>query len=112
MTVDIYEAYFPASCVYNGVARRAVSVKLTSDSESGHVTYTASVSFFPHVEEDDYAVSYDAYAEQILFEGKGRRSKKREEVLLSGFRNVCDNLAESLEGTIDWTRALWEPSPR
>ncbi len=112
MTVDIFEAYYAASCEYNGVLRRAASVKLTSDSEKGNLTYTASVSFFPHAEEDDYAVSYDAYAERVLFEGKGRRSKKREAVLLETFRSECDKLAQSLNGTINWQRPLWEHTKR
>lgn len=112
MTIDVYEAYYAASCVYQDVPRRAVSVKLTADSESGHVTYTASVSFFPHREEDDYAVSYDAYAEQVLYSGKGRRSKKREAGLLEDLQSVCDGLAGSLGGTIDWSRPLWIATQR
>lgn len=112
MTNDIFEAYYAASCVYNDVERRAASVKLTSDSEAGSITYTASVSFFPHAEEDDFAVSYDAYAECVLFQGKGRRSKKREAALLAELHGACDLLAESMGGTIDWTALLWEGTPR
>lgn len=112
MTIDVYEAYYAASCVYREVPRRAVSVKLTSDSENGHVTYTASVSFFPHRESYDYAVSYDAYAEQVVYDGKGRRSKKRETLLLEDLQNVCDGLAGSLGGTIYWSRPLWIATQR
>ncbi len=112
MTTDIFEAYYSASCLFNGVKRRAVSVKLTSDSEKGFLTYTASVSFFPHNEADDYAISYDAYAERILFEGNGRRSKKRDAEYLGMFRTVCDELAESLAGTIDWNTPLWIATQR
>lgn len=112
MTTDIFEAYYSASCLFNGVRRRAVSVKLTSDSGKGFLTYIASVSFFPHLEADDYAVSYDAYAERILFEGIGRRSKKRDAEYLEMLHTVCDELAESLEGTIDWNSPLWIATPR
>ena len=51
---------------------------LISNSEAGFITYKAAVTFFPHIDDEDYAVSYDAYFEKELFSGKGRRSKKRE----------------------------------
>ena len=106
MTVDIYQQYFMASCMYNDVPRRAVSVKLTSDSCEGNILYTASVSFFPHADEEDFAVSYDAYAERNLYQAKGRRSKKREALLLQDLRSICDELAGEISGTIEWDRPL------
>ena len=110
MVVDVYSQYFGASCVYNGVERRAVLVRLTSDSEAGQIRYTAGLSFFPHRDEEDYAVSYDAAAEKTLYEGKGRRSKKREAALLDkDLRPALDELAASLEGVIDWDSPLRDP---
>ncbi len=106
MTIDVYQQYFAAECTFNGVPRRAVSVKLTSDSYDGTIAYTASVSFFPHTADDDFAVSYDAYAERKLYRAKGRRSKKREATLMESLQSECDALAEQMGGTILWAQPL------
>ena len=81
-TTDVYERYFEGECEYNGRPRHAAAVKLTAESDSGTIKYTVSVNFFPHDSADDFAVSYDAYFENVIFEGKGRRSKKKEEKYL------------------------------
>ena len=106
--IDIFEGYFPASCVYNGRERHAAKVTLTSDSEKGQIRYEAAVTFFPHDDEEDYGVSYDAYASRVLYEGKGRRSKKREQALLEEFPEVIRELAEELEGEVDLEHPLRE----
>lgn len=107
MVIDVYSQYFAGSCVFNGVERRAVLVRLTSDSEAGQIRYTAGLSFFPHENEEDYAISYDAAAERTLYEAKGRRSKKREAALLEKeLRPTLDALAAELGGAIDWERPL------
>ena len=106
MVVDVYSQYFGASCVYNGVERRAVLVRLTSDSEAGQIRYTAGLSFFPHRDEEDYAVSYDAAAERTLYAGKGRRSRKREAALLTSLRETADELARELGGEVFWDQPL------
>ena len=80
-TVNIYEQYFSAKAEYNNVPRHGALVMLIADSEAGNIRYEAPVSFFPHNNEEDYAVSYDAYFSKVLYEAKGRRSKKREETL-------------------------------
>ena len=108
MTVNVFEQYLEAEAVYNEVERRAALVLLISDSEQGHITYKAAVTFFPHRDEEDYAVSYDAYAEEVLFDGKGRRSKKREQKLLLEFNEVIDRLAEQFDGKVFWDRPLRE----
>ena len=108
MTVDVYSQYFAAECVFHEVPRRAVIVKLTCESGGGEVRYTASVSFFPHRDEEDYAISYDAYAEKELFYKTGRRSKKREAELLEGLRAHADELAAQLDGEIFWDAPLRE----
>ena len=60
-TVNVYEQYFKADMKANGVKRRGALVMLISDSDAGQIRYEAAVTFFPHKNEEDYAVSYDAY---------------------------------------------------
>ena len=106
MVIDVYSQYFAGECVFNGVERRGALVRLTADSEAGSIRYDAGLTFFPHRDEEDYAVSYDAAAEKTLYEGRGRRSRKREAALLDALRPVIDALAESLGGTVFWDRPL------
>ena len=108
MTVNVFEQYLEAEATFNEVERKAALVMLVSDSEQGHICYKAAVTFFPHRDEEDYAVSYDAYAEEVLYEGKGRRSKKREAKLLDGFNEVIDRLSEQFDGQVFWDRPLRE----
>lgn len=74
--VNVYEQYFSAKAEYNSVPRHGALVMLIADSEAGNIRYEAAVSFFPHNNEEDFAVSYDAYFSKVLYEAKGRRSKK------------------------------------
>ena len=104
--IDVYAQYFAGECVYNGVERRGAYVRLTATSDSGFIRYDAGVSFFPHREEDDFAISYDAVAERVLYSAKGRRSKKREAELLDTFRREADKAAETLGGKILWDQPL------
>lgn len=46
-TINVYEQYFAADCMYNGIRRRAALVALISDSNTGMITYEAAVTFFP-----------------------------------------------------------------
>ncbi len=108
MDVDVYSQYFAAECVYNGRERNGVVVNLTSSSEAGTIRYRVSISFFPHVNPEDFAISYDAYAEKEIYNAKGRRSKKREATMLADLRTHADELAKSLGGTIDWGKPLAE----
>ena len=105
-TVDVYRQDFAAHCQQNGRERRAVRVTLTATSEAGTVRYEAAVSFFPHEDEEDYAVSYDVYAARELYAAPGRRSKKREAALLAALPAEAEALAASLEGSIFWNRPL------
>ena len=108
--IDVYQQYFAARCVYNGVPRRAASVMLTASGEAGNIRYSVSVTFFPHTTEDDFAVSYDACAEREIYSAPGRRSKKREKILLEeSLRPAADALAASMDGEIFWDRPLREP---
>ncbi len=106
MTIDVYSQYFEAELVFNEVLRRAALVKLTSDSEEGRIRYTAGVSFFPHEDEEDYAVSYDAFFEKEIYNAKGRRSKKREVEMISKLPAVIDELAKEAGGKVFWEKAL------
>lgn len=106
MDIDIYRKYFEADCVFNGVKRKGALVTLTSRSGGGEITYAAAVSFFPHVSQDDFAVSYDAYAEKVLFSGKGRRSKKRESAFLGELEAHVDEAAAEIGGKVYWDRPI------
>lgn len=108
MTLNIYEQYFSADLLFNGVQRHAAKVMLICTSEAGNVQYEAAVTFFPHNDEEDYAVSYDAYFNKVLYESKGRRSKKREQQLLAEFRDHIDHLSKEAGGEVLWDQPLRE----
>ena len=107
-TVNVYEQYFEASCEYSGVPRKGALVMLIADSCDGMIRYQAAVSFFPHRDEEDFAVSYDAYFEKTLYEAKGRRSKKREKSLMEEFRTYIDELAAEQSAEVYWDKPLRE----
>ena len=67
MEINVYSQYFAAEGCFSGVERKGALVLLISDSEAGTISYRAAVSFFPHRDESDFAVSYDAYFEKELF---------------------------------------------
>ena len=107
-TVNVYEQYFEAEGTFNGVSRKAALVMLTADSCDGNIRYLAGVTFFPHRDEEDFAVSYDAYFEKTLYEAKGRRSKKREQSLLETFQSDINGLAAEQDAEVFWERPLRE----
>jgi tryptophanase len=106
MTFNVYERYFEAECTYNGVERKAADVLLIVTSEGGEVAYEYAVNFFPHRDEEDFAVSYDAYASREIYRAKGRRSKKREACYLGMLEQEADALAGTLGGKIFWDKPL------
>jgi len=108
MTINVYERYYTAEAEYNGVPRRGALVMLVADSDAGNIKYEAAVTFFPHNDEEDYAVSYDAYFSKVLYEAKGRRSKKREEALLQTLTAEIDEMAETIGGKVLWEQPLRE----
>ena len=101
-TVNVYQQFFAAECVYDNVERRAASVLLIATSEEGHISYEVAVSFFPHVDDEDFAISYDAYFSKILYQSPGRRSKKREEHLMALLRDEANLLANEAQAKIFW----------
>lgn len=108
MTINVYERYYAAEAEFNGVPRHGALVMLVADSEAGNIKYEAVVTFFPHNDEEDYAVSYDAYFSKVLYEAKGRRSKKREQMLMETFEQEIDQLAETIGGKVFWEQPLQE----
>ena len=108
MTVDVFSCYYSAEYEFSGVPRRGALVTMTSDSEAGTITYTASVTFFPHRDETDFGVSYDAYFSKVLFSGKGRRSKKREAALLDDLQDEIAKLIADTGAKVFWDRPLRE----
>ena len=108
MDFCVYEQYFAAEGVFGGVTRRGALAMLTADSAAGEIRYTAAVTFFPHADDEDFAVSYDAYFEKTLYEGAGRRSKKRERALLETLRETLDGLADEADMLILWEQPLRE----
>ena len=108
MVINVYEQYFKADAVFSGVPRKGALVLLISDSEAGCITYKAGVAFFPHRDEEDFAVSYDAYFEEELYSGKGRRSKKKEAEYLEGLRETIDRIAAANNASVIWSEPLRE----
>jgi hypothetical protein len=106
MTTNVYEQYFGAHCTFNGVERHGALVMLISDSDHGTIRYEAAVSFFPHNDPTDFAVSYDAYLSKVIYEAAGRRSKKKEAVFMKDLRATIDELAASIGGFVNWELPL------
>ena len=108
MTINVYEQYFEADCVANSIHRHGALVMLIATSENGNVSYEAAVTFFPHIDEGDYAVSYDAYYFDVLYDAPGRRSKKREATLMETLREDIDALCKQANATVYWDKPLRE----
>ena len=108
MEINVYSQYFAAQGCFSGVERRGAHVLLISDSEAGNIKYTAAVSFFPHRDDEDFAVSYDAYFSKELYSAAGRRSRKREAALMEQLRGVIDALAADNGATVHWGHPLNE----
>ena len=106
--IDVFEGYYGAACVANERPRHGVKVSLTATSDAGEICYEWMISFFPHDDEEDFAVSYDATASRAVFRGKGRRTKKRDAGFLELREAVCNELAEELGGEIFWDQPLTE----
>ena len=108
MVVNVYERYYKANAVFSDVRRNGALIMLISDSEAGMITYKAAVTFFPHRDEEDFAVSYDAYFETELYGGKGRRSKKKEAAFLEQLPETIDRIAAEHDASVIWNEPLTE----
>ena len=105
-SIDVYKQYFSANCIYNNVVRHGACVWLMAESDSGNIRYEVGVTFFPHNNEEDYAISYDACVVKELLNTKGRRSKKRDQEYLEQVRIVVDEITKTINGTIYWDQPL------
>ncbi|MBQ9544365.1 MAG: hypothetical protein IJV00_04485 [Clostridia bacterium] len=108
MVTNVYERHFEADAEFSGVKRRGALVMLISDSEAGSITYKAAVTFFAHENDEDFAVSYDAYLEKELFSAKGRRSKKKEAAFIENLAGALDGICAAHNAVIKWDRPLRE----
>ena len=106
--INVYEQYFSGELVFNEVERRAAKTALIATSDEGKIKYEAEVTFFPHRDEEDFAVSYDACFSRELYSAPGRRAKKREAKLMETFRAEIDALAEQAGGRVFWDKPLRE----
>ena len=106
MVINVYERYYKADAVFNGVKRNGALVMLISDSEAGNISYKAAVTFFPHNDNEDFGVSYDAYFEEELLSAKGRRSKKKEEAYLKDLREIIDRISNEQNAKVLWDEPL------
>ena len=106
MVTNVYERYYRADAEFSGVRRNGALVMLISDSEAGSITYKAAVTFFPHRDEEDFAVSYDAYFEEVLFRGNGRRSRKTEAAYLEKLPERIDAIAAEHGAAVLWDEPL------
>ena len=82
---------------------------LTATSDAGQITYEVTVTFFPYDDPEDFAISYDAVSSRVIYDAKGRRSKKKEQVFLDSLQEEADKAAEELNGEIFWDQQLREP---
>lgn len=108
MDVNVYQQYFAAEGCFSGVKRRGASVMLTAASGGGEIRYTLTVTFFPYENAADFRISYDAAFSEILFENRGRRSRKREQLLMETLRTHADALAAANDAKIFWDQPLTE----
>ncbi len=106
--INVYEQYFAAELEYNGVQRKGALTMLIATSDGGTIRYEAAVTFFPHRDEEDYSISYDACFSKELYSAPGRRSRKGEKLLLDDFRQEIDALAEEAGGSVLWSKPLRE----
>ena len=107
-SIDVYRQYFAADCVFNDVKRRGACVWLMAESYSGNIRYEVGVTFFPHTDAEDFAISYDASAVKEVLNTSGRRSKKRDKEYLAQLRTVADEIANAFSATINWDQPLNE----
>lgn len=108
MDIDVYKQYFSAEGCFSGVKRRGVAVMLTSSSGGGEIRYTLTATFFPFENPEDFRITYDAAFSKVLYEGKGRRSRKREQSMLETLRGQTDILAAEQHAKIFWDKPLNE----
>ena len=108
MVINVYSQYFLAKACFSSVERRGALVLLISDSEAGMISYKVAVSFFPHRDDEELGVSYDAYFEKEVYSAPGRRSRKREAAFLESLRSEIDTIAADHDAMVNWEHPLNE----
>ena len=106
--INVYDRYFRAELVFNNIPRRGARVMLIATSDAGTIRYEAAVTFFPYRDEEDFCITYDAYFSKELYSANGRRSKKREGILIEGLRKEIDELAGEHGGVVFWEQPVTE----
>ncbi len=107
--VTIYSAYMRADAKVHDMQRNACLVSIICESAKGYVSYLERINFIPFEDEEDFRDTYDAQAERILFEGKGRRSRLKDESALAKIKVIGDELAAPFNGKIYWEQFIREP---
>ncbi len=106
--VNVFSRFYEADCTANGIRRNAALVQLRSLYEEGRITYSVHVIFFPHLDEEDYAVTYDAEYGKVIYSAEGRRSKKREQKFLESLPEYVEELGAEAGGKVFLERPLRE----
>lgn len=108
--ISVYEQYFGAKYMFEDgedrIEYKGVVVSLVATSDNGHISYEVKLTFFPYQTPDDFVIPFMATNTKIIYDAKGRRSKKREAVLLEEFRAHADELAAQIDGIIYWDKPL------
>ncbi len=107
--ITIYSAYMRADANVNDMQRNACLVSIICESAGGRVRYLERINFIPFEDEEDFRDTYDAQAETVLFEGKGRRSRRKDEAALAAVSAAGDALAAAFGGKIFWEQFIREP---
>ena len=85
--IDVLDGAYKARAEYNGIKRKGVIVKLTVESVKG-------------------VIRYDAIFTKTVFEGKGRRSKKREAAFIARLKDTVGEMLENEDAEIFWDEEI------
>ena len=104
--IDVLDGAYKARAEYNGIKRKGVIVKLTAESVKGVIRYDVNVIFFPYRDPEDFLISYDAVFTKTVYEGKGRRSKKREAEFIARLKDTVGEMLENEDAEIFWDEEI------
>ena len=76
MDINVYEQYFRAEGCFNEIERHGALVMLMVNSGGGEISYKAAVTFFPHNDETDYGITYDAYLDTAASAASSSRMER------------------------------------
>jgi hypothetical protein len=104
--IDVFDGAYRAKANLNNIERKGVIVKLTADGGAGMIRYEVSVIFFPYRDPEDFGITYDAVLTKEIYNGKGRRSKKREEEMVAAIRETAEELILDQDAEIYWDQEI------